>query len=91
MRKNCDKVVECRANQATKEVACKTLVCPKLEYSAPVWNPYSKTQLQQVEKVQRVLARWSCMRWCNTSSVGDMLDELQWPRFEVQMYQSSLS
>ena len=29
------------------------------------------------------------MRWCNTSSVGDMLDELQWPSIEVPMYQSS--
>ena len=29
-------------------------------------------------------------RWCNTSSVGEMLDELQWPNLEAWGYQSSL-
>ena len=47
------------APRSTKEVAYKTLVCPKLEYAAPTctWSPYCKTQIQQVEKVQKT-AQW---------------------------------
>ena len=31
------------------------------------------------------------MRWRNTSSVGDMLDELEWPSLEARREQSSLT
>ena len=53
------------APKSTKEVAFKTLVRPKLhvEYAAPIWSPYSKLQINQVEKVQRTAARWTCRRW----------------------------
>ena len=78
------------APRSTKEVGCKTLVRPKLEYAAPIWSPYCKTQIQLVEKVQRTVARWTCRRWRDTSSVGEMLDELQWPTLEARRDQSSL-
>ena len=78
------------APRSTKVVAYKTLVRTKLEYAAPIWSPYCKTQIQQVEKVQRTAARWTCRRWHNTSSVGEMLDELQWPTLEARRDQSSL-
>ena len=78
------------APQSTKEVAYKTLVRPKLEYAAPIWSPYSKLQINQVEKVQRTAARWTCRRWRNTSSVGEMLDELESPSLEASRYRSAL-
>ena len=78
------------APRSTKEVAYKTLVRPKLEYAAPFWSPHWKLQINQIEKVQRTAARWTCRRWRNTSSVGEMLDELEWPSFEAQRDQSSL-
>ena len=71
--------------RSTKEVACKTLVRPKLEYmyAAPIWSPHCKTQIQQAEKVQRTAACWTCRMWRNTSSVSEMLNELQWPTLEA--------
>ena len=71
------------APKSTTEVACKTLVWPKLEYAATIWSPYSKLQINQLEEVQSTAARWTCRRWWNTSSDGDMLDELEWPSLEA--------
>ena len=50
----------------------------------------AKLQINQIEKVQRTAARWTCRRWRNTSSVGEMLDELDWPSLEARRDQSSL-
>ena len=50
-----------------------------------------KTQIQQVEKIQRMAARWTCRQWRNQSRVGDMLDELEWLSLEARREQSSLT
>ena len=60
------------------------------EVAYPIWSPYSKLQINQVEKVQRTAARWTCRRWRNTSSVSEMLDELEWPSLEARRDRSSL-
>ena len=78
------------APRSTKEFAYKTLVGPKLEYAAPIWSPYSKLQINQVEKVQGTAARWTCRRLRNTSSVGEMLDELEWPSLEARRDEGSV-
>ena len=78
------------APRSTKEVAYKTLVPPKLEYATPIWSPCSKLQINQVEKVQRTATRWTCRRWQNTSSVGEMLDELEWPSLDARRDRSFL-
>ena len=41
--------------------------------------------------MQSTAARWTCRHLRNTSSVGDMLDELEWPSLETQKEQSSLT
>ena len=78
------------APRSTKEVAYKTLVRPKLEYAAPIWSPHSKLKINQIEKGQRTAARWTCRRWRTTSSVDEMLCELEWPSLEARRDQSSL-
>ena len=78
------------APRSTKEVAYKTLVRPKLEYAAPIWSPHLKLQINQIEKVQRTAACWTCRRWQNTGSVGEMLGELEWPSLEAWRDQSSM-
>ena len=78
------------APRSTKEIAYKTLVRPKLEYAAPIWSPHLKLQINQIEKVQRSAARWTCRGWRNTSSVGEILDELELQSLEARRDQSSL-
>ena len=46
------------APRHTKELTCKTLVRPQLEYAAHIWHPYHETQIAKVGKVQRTAARW---------------------------------
>ena len=79
------------APRHTKEVTYKTLDHPQLDYATPIWHPYHEPQIAHVEKVQRTAARWTCRRWRNTSSVGDMLDELVWPSLGARREQSSLT
>ena len=77
------------APRPTKEGAYKTLpVRPQLEYVVTM-NTYHETQIAKVKKAQRTAARWTCGRWRNASSVGDMLDELEWPSLEACRWQSS--
>ena len=53
--------------------------------------PIMKLDGGHVEKVQMTAASWTCRRWRNTSSVGDMVDELEWPSLETRREQSSLT
>ncbi|KAI8512099.1 hypothetical protein Bbelb_111990 [Branchiostoma belcheri] len=62
-----------------KATCYKALVRPHLEYSATVWDPYTIKGMQAVEAVQRRAARVTFNDYRRTSSVTQMLDELQWP------------
>ena len=72
------------------KVVYKTLFRPHLELAAPIWHSYHKTEIRQVEKMLRTAARWTCRRWRNTSSVGNMLDDLEWLPLEARREQPSL-
>ena len=77
--KHCPRIV--------KERAYQTLVCPKLEYSSrgPIWTPQQKTQIKQLEQVQRNAARFVLNKphnYQSPSSVTIMLQQLNWPTLE---------
>ena len=63
-------------NKKTKETVYKALVRPLLEYAATVWDPYTASETQAIEKVQRRAARWVSNRHRQTSGVNTMLDAL---------------
>jgi len=65
-------------NRTVKDQAYKSLVRPILEYSQSVWDPYTATDIQQLESVQRRAARFTMSRYRRTSSVWAMLEELNW-------------
>ena len=65
-----------------REVAYKTLIRPILEYSSPVWSPYTKSNIHRIEMVQRRAARWTLGRFSPYDSVSSMLGELGWRSLE---------
>ena len=65
-----------------KTMAYFTLVRPIIEYAAPVWDPYTQRNIYKIEMVQRRAARFVCGRYHNTSSVSEMLQDLEWPSLQ---------
>ncbi|KAI8494701.1 hypothetical protein Bbelb_273060 [Branchiostoma belcheri] len=61
-----------------RELAYCTLVRPIVEFTSPVWDPYTVKDITRLEQVQRRAARWVTQRYRRTSSVSNMLEELQW-------------
>ena len=78
-------------NIKTKQQAYFSLVRPVLEYSSNVWNPYTSTLINRIEAVQRRAARFVLQRYRRTSSVGDMLQELNWQSLEERRRLTSLT
>ena len=78
-------------NSDTKTVAYKTLVRPNLEYCASVWSPYTATCKQKIEMVQRQAARYATNRYHNTSSVTNMLQDLDWDSLEARRVKIQLA
>ncbi|KAI8489980.1 hypothetical protein Bbelb_323410 [Branchiostoma belcheri] len=62
--------------QPVKATCYKALVWTHLEYSATVWDPYTIKGIQAVEAVQRRAARVTLNDYRRTSSVSQMLNDL---------------
>ena len=65
-----------------KTNAYKTLVRPQIEYSSSVWDPYTSTNKEKIEAIQRRAARFVTNRHHNTSSPTEMIEELKWLSLE---------
>jgi hypothetical protein len=55
-----------------------SLSIPLVEYASAVWNPYTKTEINKIEAVQRRAARYVVTNQRNRSSVSNMLQRLKW-------------
>ena len=66
--------------KAIKSNCYKSLVRPILEYAAPVWCPFLQCQTyQNIEKIQRSMARFVMNDNFQYSSVTNMMNHLSWP------------
>ncbi|MCG8048091.1 MAG: hypothetical protein JAY66_20795 [Candidatus Thiodiazotropha taylori] len=77
-------------NPALREMAYKTLVRPLVEYSSPVWSPYTQTNIDKLEMVQRRAARWTLHNYSTYASVTDLLQSLGWRSLEQRRSDSRL-
>ena len=78
-------------NQDTKASAYFNLVRPNLEYWSTVWSPHTSQAKHKIEMVQRRAARYATNRYRNTSSVTDMLENLNWETLETRRTKSQLT
>ena len=66
---------------ALREMAYKTLVRPVVEYASSVWSPYTKSNVDKLEIIQRRVARWTSNNYSPYASVTEMLQSLGWGSF----------
>ena len=69
-------------NKDIKTMAYNSLVRPQVEYASVVWSPYTKDNINKIEKVQRRAARWVSNDYFSYSSVTGMLSNLGWRSLE---------
>ena len=74
-----------------KAKAYSSIVRPKLEYAASVWDPYTDTNVSALEAVQRRAARFVCNTYSRDASVTSLLTQLQWPSLAQRRAQSRLA
>ena len=55
---------------------------PQLEYADLVWDPHTQVDVNKIEMVQRMAARWVLGDYSSYSSVTDMLEKLGWHALE---------
>ena len=84
-----------QCTSSVKETAYITLVRPILEYANVVWDPYQQYLINNIEMVQRRAARWVKHdyrpRYRLTSSVSDMINDLQWITLQKRRMYSRLT
>ena len=63
-------------NLEVKERAYLTLVRPILEYAAPVWNPFTDTDVNRIEQVQKNAARFITDNYNPYSNTSELVKNL---------------
>ena len=79
-------VIRCNLKQwprVIKSKAYSSIVRPKLEYAAFVWDPYTDINIYDLEAVQRTAAHFVCNIYSQDASVSLLLTQLQWPRLAM--------
>ena len=64
---------------------------PQLEYASTVWSPHTATDIAKLEAVQRMSVRCATRDYQRTSSVTQMLEDLNWRTLEQRGTDSRLT
>ena len=65
-----------------KERAYLTLVRPSLEYASSAWSPYTDSDVNRLEQVQKNAARFVCRDYRLTTSTSQLVKTLGWDTLE---------
>ena len=65
-----------------KQTAYNMLIRPKLEYSSPIWNPHTFSQIKSLERVQHSAARFVKNDYRRNTNPADLITALGWPTLE---------
>ena len=65
-----------------KQTAYNMLIRPKLEYSSPIWNPHTFSQVKSLERVQHSAARFVKNYYRRNTNPADLITALGWPTLE---------
>ena len=65
-----------------KKTAYNMLIRPKLEYSSPIWNPHTFSQVKSLERVQHSAARFLKNYYRRNRNPADLITALRWPTLE---------
>ena len=76
-------------NQYLKETAYFSLLRPQLEYACAIWPPWQRTEVQNLEKINRQAARFVTSTYHRTSSVSNMIDQLGLQDLEARRQNSA--
>lgn len=74
-----------------KDIAYKTLVRPQLEYCSVIWDPYERSDILSLEKVQRRAARLVTRDYNRESSVTNMISTNGWQSLEERRAMARLT
>ena len=73
------------------KVKCyQTYIRPIIEYAAVVWSPHTQSDINTVEMLQRIAARFVFNNFSRSSSVSNMLEHLGWDTLEQRRNQLTL-
>ena len=73
-------------NMNIRQALYFSLVRPHLEYASTVWDPYHKTKIDKLEKVQNQAARFVTKRYDRMDIPSEMKRQLEWNSLQERRF-----
>ena len=61
-----------------------SLIIPILEYACTVWDPYTRKDINKIDKIQRRAARFAKNNYSWSTSVTGLINDLNWQNLQTR-------